>query len=278
MMLLVPAFRNYINFLRTKEIGTAERDALMLICHALNLKTTEFYLHQNKELSEDELRKIQELINRRALYEPVSKIIGQKLFFDSSFYVNASVLDPRPETEMLVSVVLKNIGRAKTLLDLGTGSGCVAISVALSATLVNVVGSDISAEALVVARQNAERNSVEVNFILSDWFNEIVEKYDVIVSNPPYVRDNDFFSLSEDVKGYDPKLALVGGVDGLNCYRKIALSLSSHLNKTGMGFFEIGAGQRNDVIQIFTAHGLLVSDVYKDLSGVDRVLCVKKDA
>ena len=270
--------KNYVQRLKDKSIDSAERDVVSLMAFGLGLSLADILLHQDKLISDTELSKLDDLINRRAAFEPVSKIIQKRFFWESTFYVDRQVLDPRPETELLIETVLENFDKSKNILDLGTGSGCIAISLALALSQVRIVGSDVSISALRIARQNAKLNNAQVNFICSDWFEDIVEKFVIIVSNPPYIKQDEFFNLPNDVKHFDPTIALVGGADGLDCYRKIAFSISLFLNDGGKGFFEIGLGQRNQVSSLFEAHGLSVFDVKNDLNGVERVVCVKKDA
>ena len=143
---------------------------------------------------------------------------------------------------------------------------------------VTVSASDISKKALEVGRWNAKKNGAKVEFILSNWFANIPEKFDIIVSNPPYVSTTDFDKLPVDVKAYDPQLSLIGGKDGLECYREIAKKISSNMSHEGLAFFEIGFGQKDAVIQLFSQSGLPLVNVWKDLNGLERVICVKKDA
>ena len=278
MNILGKVVRRYISLLRDHGVETAERDAMLLFSFALNFTDNDFIMNQDRLISDLELIKINSLIHRRAKHEPVAKIIGKKLFWNSSFFVDINVLDPRPETEILIESVLSNIGQAKSILDLGTGSGCVAITLDLLLPEVTVAASDVCTKALDVARKNAKENGAAVEFICSNWFKSITKKFDIIVSNPPYISNSDFNKLPVDVKAYDPRLSLVGGKDGLDCYRIIAKSLPSLLAIGGSAFFEIGLGQKNDIAQIFSDSGLLVSNVWKDLNGLERTICVKKDA
>ncbi|MDG2474437.1 MAG: peptide chain release factor N(5)-glutamine methyltransferase [Paracoccaceae bacterium] len=278
MNLLGHVLRSFTQELKDKTNMCAQRDAMLLLCFGLDLSMNEVYLDQNRTISKTELIKLKKLLERRVNFEPIAKIIGKKQFWDSSFYVDKTVLDPRPETELLIESVLSNLGSNKTILDLGTGSGCIAISLALALSDVKITGSDISEEALIVARKNSKTHQVKTCFIKSNWFRNISKKYDIIVSNPPYISDDEFFQLPRDVKNYEPRIALLGGPDGLTCYRDIAHSISSHLTDQGVGYFEIGQGQRCDVLEIFSWYGLSAVDVKKDLNGIDRVVCVKKDA
>jgi release factor glutamine methyltransferase len=275
---LKKVFRQYISLLKDNGVESSEMDVLLLFNFALDTTSDQYIFAEDRQISKFELERIKTLIDRRARHEPVAKIIGKKLFWDYSFYVDVNVLDPRPETEVLVQAVLNNVGAARTILDLGTGSGCIAISLALMLKQVSVSASDISEKALLIARQNAEENGAMVSFVISDWFSSFSKRFDIIVSNPPYISSSDFTKLPNDVRSYDPKLALVGGRDGLDCYRKIAQSLSLHLNNDGLAFFEIGFGQKQGVTKIFSQEGFSVVNVWNDINSLERVICVKKDA
>ena len=275
---LKKVFRQYISLLKDNGVENSGMDVMLLFNFALGTTSNQYIFAEDRQISEFELKRIKTLVDRRARHEPVAKIIGKKLFLDYSFYVDVNVLDPRPETEVLVQAVLNNAGAARTILDLGTGSGCVAISLALMLKQVSVSASDISEKALLIARQNAEENGAKVSFVISDWFSSFSKRFDIIVSNPPYISSSDFTKLPNDVRSYDPKLALVGGRDGLDCYRKIAQSLSLHLNNDGLAFFEIGFGQKQGVTNIFSQEGLSVVNVWNDINSLERVICVKKDA
>ena len=269
---------HYTFFFKDCGVASAERDAVILLNFGLNLSNNNYVHELDRPISKFEINKIKSLMNRRASHEPVAKIIGRKLFWNSSFYVNSNVLDPRPETEVLVQSVLSNIGEAKNILDLGTGTGCVAISLSLMLPEVTLVASDVSKKALDIARWNAKENGANVEFILSNWFENITQTYDIIVANPPYISSSDFFNLPKDVRVYDPMISLIGGDDGLDCYRKIAKSLKSHLSNKGLAFFEIGFGQKEDILNIFCQSGLSLVKIWKDLNNLERVICVKKDA
>jgi len=267
-----------LKYLKNRNIETADRDVPILLSFVLGLSIAEIYSNFDILVTNYQLKRLEKLIARRGFYEPLAKIIGKKDFWNHSFHVDGTVLDPRPETELLVDTVLRNIGTSQHVLDLGTGSGCIAISLALELNEVMVAGCDISEEALLVARRNSKKNEAKVSFLLSDWFDQIYDKYDIIVSNPPYISQEDFANLPPTVKNFDPKIALLGGKDGLYCYRVIARSLVSHLKDDGLAFFEIGLGQKNDVLKIFSENSLFPVDVKQDLNGIDRVVCVKKAA
>ena len=278
MVTLKEVFKNYVKQLQNNLIENPEREVTLLLSFGLNIAAHNLHFQSNRAISNSDLVRINQLIGRREKKEPIAKIIGKKNFWNSSFLVSKAVLDPRPETELLVETVLNYSGIKRKILDLGTGSGCIAISLALEINDAKVVGVDISEVALRMARKNSQLTGANVCFLLSNWFQNVSETFDIIVSNPPYVSEKAFKELPEDVKNYDPRIALIGGVDGLENYRRIACSFSSYLNKGGVGFFEIGCGQKKGVIDIFKLAGLSVFDIKQDLNGLDRVICVKKDA
>ena len=217
-------------------------------------------------------------VRRRLSQEPVSHIIGYKDFWKTRFYVNQSVLDPRPETELIVEKVLGLPSSKLSVLDLGTGTGCIAISIALERVDLEIFASDISLEALRVAKFNARELGAQVNFIHSDWFANIKNTFDVIVSNPPYVCTSDLISLPLTVQRFEPRLALAAGELGLDCLREIASNLNDYLNPGGVGIFEIGFNQIGLIKGLFEAYGFKQIDFFFDLEMKERVVCVKKDA
>ena len=278
MTQLIEIVKKQTEKLRIMGLYNPEKDARSLICAALNLDPLDYLLCTNKNLSDSEMSKIGSFIDRRLKFEPVSKIIGKRYFWDLEIFVDSNVLDPRPESEILIEKVLKNTSNQRSILDLGTGSGCLAIVLSSKLDQSEIDGIDISKEALKVARKNANKNNVQVNFFQSNWFSNIYKKYDIIVSNPPYISKSEFVKLPRAVKCFDPEIALYGGEDGLGSYRIIARSIVSYLNDKGLAFFEIGQGQSNAVIKIFENQGLSLVKVWKDLDQNNRIICVKKDA
>ena len=244
MKTLDEVLRNHIKNLRRKFILSAERDAIILCSHGLGISTHDVLSDKNRLLSESELTTLSKLFRRRASNEPVAKIIERKWFWKSHFYVNNDVLDPRPETELLVETVLARKNFKKNILDLGTGSGCIAISLAQELTDVKIVGCDLSQEALNVAIRNAFEQNVQVVFQKSNWFQTINEKFDIIVCNPPY----------------------------------ISVSIHSYLNEGGLAFFELGFDQTKCVTEILSRHQLSLIEIIRDINNIERVVCVKKDA
>ena len=259
------------------EICSADKDAFYLLVHASGLSLNDVIFDPKKLIKNIDYDLLKESISRRKTNEPISKIIGSKAFWQSSFYVNSHVLDPRPETEFLVEEVLNRTKKNNSrILDLGTGSGCIAISLALELSNCDITGSDVSKDALEVAEYNNWLNSANVQFVESDWFEMIDGTFDIIISNPPYLSEEDYNNLSHDIKFFEPKVALVGASDGLECYRQIVDQLDAYLSDQGVGFFEVGFGQLESVINIFSQSGFEVFDKRTDYLGIHRVLCVKK--
>ena len=278
MPVLNQLMSSYIKILKAGGIISAEKDVRVLVSYGLKLNGVDVISRNHNIVSENNRIILDNLIERRRNFEPVAKIICKKDFWTNSFLVNSNVLDPRPESEMLVEKVLRNSDNAKRILDLGTGSGCIAISIALNLDGIEVIGSDISESALRVARYNKRRHNARVNFVKSNWFDNLNGEFDIIVSNPPYLSTKEFDELNLDVKNFDPKIALMAGEKGLDCYTLIASSLSNYLKTGGRAFFEIGMGQLEDVSNIFNNNGFIRHNVWSDLNGHNRVLCVKKDA
>ncbi|MED5531296.1 MAG: peptide chain release factor N(5)-glutamine methyltransferase [Pseudomonadota bacterium] len=217
-------------------------------------------------------------LRRRLSQEPVSHIIGYRDFWKSKFFVNQSVLDPRPETEQIVERVVKDPSPELSILDLGTGTGCLAISIALEKPRHRVFASDISLDAIRVAKFNAKRLGARVNFIHSDWFANISLTFDMIISNPPYIRTRDFFRLPLNIRRFEPRLALDAGEFGLDCIKQIARKLNQYLNPAGTAILEIGIGQKEMVRELFNSHGFKQVHIFMDLEKKERFVCVKKDA
>lgn len=275
------ARRQIAEIFRKNDIESPELDARLLIGHALGLEHAQLASAATRILSLREIDAIHALAARRLRHEPVARIIGLKEFWSLPLRVSSATLVPRPETETVVEAVLAAIDRRSSrkqplrIGDLGTGTG--AILFALLSELPNAtgVGGDISPPALAIARDNARELGLQnrSEFVLSDFGAALVDSFDVVVSNPPYIATPDLSALPSEVRDYDPQLALDGGPDGLDCYRRIAAESGRLLNPDGIIAVEIGAGQSAAVTVIFEAAGLkTVSAPRSDLSGMPRAL------
>ena len=220
---------------------------------------------------------IYKIIERRKTGEPLSKILGHRGFWKGDFFVDENVLDPRPDSETLIQAVLEKFpdkSKSLKILDLGTGSGCLLISLLMEYKNAIGTGIDISEKALQIAQKNTLKNGVKANFILADMGNLSTDlgSFDIVISNPPYIPAKDIEKLEENVKKYDPYLALNGGEDGLDFYRVIAQTAPAPVV-----FLEIGLGQSSDIQQIFKKENWNLWDSKNDYAGIERVLIFKKD-
>ena len=217
-------------------------------------------------------------IRRRIQKEPISQIIGLRKFWNSNFYINETVLDPRPESELIVEKVLELSDTNLSLIDLGTGSGCLAISIALERPNFKIFASDISPDALKIAEINSRYHKTPITFIKSDWFSKINRTFDIIIANPPYISENEYSSLPIDIRRFEPKIALTAGIKGLDCFKKIIKEFHKYLKPNGKIFMEIGYNQKRIIEELFIKYGYKNINFFNDLSGKARVVCVKKDA
>ncbi len=248
-------------------------DAEWIVATVLGKNRAEIKLIRS--VSDKQYRDIMRAVDRRAKGEPLSSIFGFVDFYGLRFEVNKKVLSPRMETEILVELAIKKIkeNNFKSALDLCTGSGAIGICLA-KFTNAQVTGVDISKQALLVAQTNATKNDVKVEFLQSDLFNELKKrkKYDIIVSNPPYIKSQDILSLDEEVKKYDPRLALDGGEDGLDFYKAIVKEAPLHLNKGGLLMFELGINQFKDVKALMNSEGFEDIEIVKDYNKIERII------
>jgi len=251
----------------------------MLTAYFLNKNKEYLISHDTEKLLENEEKNIKEGIKRLMDHEPIQYILGYQEFMGLKFKVNKNVLIPRPDTEILVEEVLQYIKESKTqkVLDMCTGSGAIAIAIKkFSTNNVEIDAADISDKAIEVANNNSKENRVNVNFIKSDLFKNIKQKYDIIVANPPYIETEIIKTLSEEVKN-EPMLALDGGKDGLDVYRRIILEGYNFLNDNGYIFLEIGYNQKDSIEKLIKNSGLY-KNFYskKDLGGNDRIVVFQK--
>ena len=265
-----------------KGIENPRLDAEILLCAVLSCPRINLYVHFDQPLKADELAKYREFVLRRGRQEPLAYILGEKAFMNYTFKVTPAVLVPRPETELLVEtlVELNDSGKKIKILDIGTGSGAIILSLLSLLPLAEGTAVDISSAALAVATENAERLGVSERFkpVLSDLYSKLPVgvQYDVIVSNPPYIPTEDIAALAADVKK-EPKGALDGGKDGLDFYRKIIAGASEYLLQGGLLAFEIGIHQGDAVTQLCRDHGFGVTAVRKDYAGIERMIFAAKE-
>jgi release factor glutamine methyltransferase len=273
--------------LREADVSRSARlDAELLLARVLGVTREELFREPDREVTPAEAAAYEGLLRRRLAREPVAYILGHRAFRTIDLQVTPAVLIPRPETETLVEVALEEL-RALPLagpdpedeplaIDVGTGSGCIALALAAEDPFVRVVATDVEPDALAVARGNAARLGLarRVEFVLSDLFADVGERpFDLVVSNPPYIAADEYVALEPNVRDYEPRRALYGGVDGLDVYRRLVPGAALLLRPGGMLAVEVGAGQADTVAGIMTASGAFVDPkVRDDLAGIPRVV------
>lgn len=258
-------------------IDEAELDARYILEYITGLNSAQYFIHSEDIIEKNKAEEFFRLIERRSKRIPLSYVIGTRDFFGLTFKVNENVLIPEQETELLVEEVIK-YSEGKAVLDMCTGSGCIAISIALFGKPSKVAASDISEKALEVARENAKSlKSGEISFIQGDMFENVTDKFDIIVSNPPYIETGEIDELMPEVRDYIPRLALDGDIDGLKFYRIISKEAVKKLNKNGRIFYEIGYNQSRAVASILLENGFTDVKIMKDYSGLDRIVMAKLD-
>jgi release factor glutamine methyltransferase len=260
--------------LRQKGVDNGRLDAELLLAETLGLDRVGLYLNYDKPLQVEELSRYREQVKRRASREPLQYILGSCEFWSLSLQVTPAVLIPRPDTEVLVEEALKHISKSGSLLDVGTGSGAIALALASELPESTIVGLDRSAAALQIARQNRDALGLQerVELLEGDLFDLPEGKWQLIVSNPPYIPSGELAGLMPEVGQHEPATALDGGADGLDCYRALCRQAQSKLQPGGWLLVEVGIDQAEAVKQLFVATGL--TEVYsrEDYAGVPRVV------
>jgi release factor glutamine methyltransferase len=279
---LAQAFAATASRLRRAGIETPELDAQVLLCHAAGL-THEMYIARAREtLPADATPRLEGAIARRLKREPVARITGMREFYGRSFMLGDDTLDPRPDTETLIEAALDIVRdrgwreKPLKLLDLGTGTGCILVTLLAELPLASGLGTDLSPGALTVAAANAgaQRVAPRAAFVAADWLDGVSGQFDLVLANPPYLATGEIAGLAEEVAGHDPRLALDGGPDGLDAYRRIAGGARDVLAEGGRLLVEIGSGQGKDVAAILTRAGLTPEGGASrpDLAGRPRVI------
>ena len=253
-------------------IVDAKNDAWLLLAMVCKVDHTYYYMHMEEELMPEQQDEYCVVIRKRAEHVALQYITGEQEFMGLPFKVNSNVLIPRQDTETLVEEALKVIRPGMKVLDMCTGSGCILISILKNVLNVEGVGCDISKQALIVAKENAKLNNVVATFERSDLFDHVTETFDVIVSNPPYIRTEEIATLMPEVCQFEPVGALDGKEDGLFFYRKMIEESSKYLNQNGVILFEIGSDQGQDVSLMLKEAGYQDVQLVKDLAQNDRVV------
>lgn len=253
------------------------KEELLLLADVLGISISKLRGNaKNIELTEEQNAKFQQYLQRLRDDEPVSKIIRKRAFWNDIFFVNNDVLDPRPETELIIETAMQHIdiNRSIDILDLGTGSGCIILSLLREYKYARGIGIDISEKAIAAARKNQHILQIDnVDFRCVGWnCFSTAAKFDLVVSNPPYIRSQEINSLEPNVKKYDPALALDGGISGLTCYEEIIPLLRNWLKNNGLFICEVGYDQAESVDNLLKNNGFLDTHIYKDLAGIDRVV------
>lgn len=250
----------------------AKNDSWLLLATACHIDHTFYYVHMEEDLEDEQWSVFENLIRKRTERIPLQYITGEQEFMGLLFHVNSNVLIPRQDTETLVEEALKIVRPGMKVLDLCTGSGCILISILKNVTAVEGFGYDISKQALLVAKENARDIGVAATFERSDLFDSITDTFDVIVSNPPYIRTSEIATLMPEVAQFEPIGALDGMEDGLHFYRRIVAESADYLNENGYLLFEIGCDQGEQVADMMKAAGFSDVKVVKDLARNDRVV------
>jgi release factor glutamine methyltransferase len=257
------------------DIDGSALDVRLLMQAITGLSHEELVVSPDFAATEEVVEEFAALVKRRLAFEPVSRILGRREFYGREFQVTSAVLDPRADTEALIELVLELTSESTgKLLDVGTGSGAIAVTLLAELSGFTGLAIDVSVDALHVAKKNALANGVSgrLQFHHGSWFDGVTEKFNLIISNPPYIPHNFIAELGLEVRDYDPHLALDGGVDGLYGYRAIAAGALTRLEVNGSIAVEIGAGQEADVTSIFASHGFQFAGRRKDLGGHVRAL------
>lgn len=265
-------------------IADAAMEARILVGGLLVLSATEIFVGGDRLLDAAEIAKIEDAVARRLKREPVHRILGRREFHGLDFLISTETLEPRPDTEVLVDSILDHVrqfgDRDIRILDLGTGTGAIILALLDGVSSASGIGSDISADALNTAAENARRFGLEQRFqtVQSHWFDKIDGSFDIIVSNPPYIRSDVIPALEPEVRNFDPMAALDGGTDGLAAYREIASQAEGFLKADGCIAVEIGFDQRQAVTELFEAAGFKLLQARQDYGDNDRVLIFAKSA
>ncbi len=269
------AFLMGMQKLKEAEIGEAQLDARLLLEEVCETDHNTLLCHGDREVSEEEEEQYRRALEQRAVHVPLQHLLGYQDFMGLRFQVNEHVLIPRQDTEILVEEAMRYLHDGMRILDLCTGSGCILLSLLHYSNDCEGTGVDISKEALQVAAQNAELLGIKADFLESNLYEKVTGKFDLLVSNPPYIERAVIPTLMEEVRKYDPYIALDGGEDGLDFYRRIIGGAQDYLKRGGQLLLEIGSEQAQAVSELLCEAGFKEIDVYKDFAGLDRVVSAR---
>lgn len=256
------------------EIEDANLDAWLLLEYVSGISRSWYFVHEDEEISENDIEEYQILIEQRGKHIPLQQLTKEAYFYGMKFFVNENVLIPRQDTEVLVEQVL-SLSKGKEnlkLLDMCTGSGCILLALLANLKQASGTGVDLSEKALEVAQRNGKELGIEVSWVQSDLFDKVSGSYDIIVSNPPYIETSVIEGLMDEVKLYEPRMALDGTEDGLFFYREITMQAEKYLKNNGILAFEIGYNQGKAVSEFMKENGYKEVQVLQDLAGLDRVV------
>ena len=272
---LAEALRSFAKKLGDAGVDNPGLDSKLLVGHALGLGPAELLSQSRRALLPKEERAIEVLLAQRIAGKSVARILGRREFWSLDFGLNEATLEPRPDSETLVEAVLKNAKNKKSILDLGTGTGCLLLALLHDLPEAKGLGIDKSSRAVEQAKANAENLGLasRAAFKTGNWLEAVAQTFDIIISNPPYIPSEEIESLMRDVRDFDPLLALDGGEDGLDPYRHLIPKLKDYLNPSGLVAFEVGAGQAGRVAALFREYGYADIAIDKDLGGIER--CVR---
>ena len=266
------AFLMGMQKLKEAQLEEAQLEARLLLVEICGTDHNTLLCHGDREVSEKEEEQYRKTIEQRAQHVPLQHILGYQDFMGLRFHVNEHVLIPRQDTEILAEEAMRYLHDGMRILDLCTGSGCILLSLLHYSNDCEGVGVDISKEALLVAKENAASLGIETDFVESDLYERVTGKFDLLVSNPPYIESAVIPTLMEEVRGYDPYIALDGGEDGLDFYRRIIGGAQDYLKRGGQILMEIGSGQAQAVSELLREAGFKEIDVCRDFAGLDRVV------
>lgn len=289
-MTILEALSKATEILRENKISNPRSTAEIFLSSLLNLKRVDLYLNKDKILTQQENEKLNSYLQQRISGEPIQYITGEVGFFGFEFKIDARVMIPRPETEVLVSEIVGQFKKTKKefdplkVVDIGTGSGVIAITLASELKNSFIYATDISKDALELAKENAERNGVEqrIEFVYGDLFEPLIKKnfensIDCVVSNPPYIRDRALENLDKEIKDFEPKVALLSGGDGIGFHKKITEGAVTYLKSGGLLAFEVGLGDAERLTEFIASNNSYENiKIVKDLAGIKRVVLAMK--